>query len=166
MKNLFTVIILGMALASVSFAQSEKSSKPRIAVLEFSTGPNAAVMTAEAKRQLQSSIAFELVKKREFEVPDVRNTRAATGTAAKIGKQLGASYVLMGSVMEYSTVDGRMTIRTQLIEVATGKVKLSDDWSAQSASAMSGKAGHAEMSLKVVKPLIQKLTASLKAADL
>jgi hypothetical protein len=36
MKNLFTAIILGIALASVSFAQADKSSKPRIAVIEFS----------------------------------------------------------------------------------------------------------------------------------
>ena len=92
MKNLLTTIILGIALAGGSFAQS--SSKPRIAVLEFSTGPNASAMTAEAKRQLQSSIAFALVKKQDFEVPDVRNTRAATGsgdvgTSAAVRRERG-----------------------------------------------------------------------------
>ena len=164
MKSLFTAIILGIALAGVSLAQS---SKPRIAVLEFNDA--SASMTAEAKRQLQSSIAFELVKHRDFEVPDVRNTRAATqggGTAVSIGKKLGVDYVLTGSVIEYSTAAGRMTVRTQLVDVMTGKVKLSGDTSAQSTSPMSGNAGHAEMSAKVVKPLIQKLTASIKAADL
>jgi TolB-like protein len=167
MKNIFTAIILGIALAGVSFAQADKSTKPRIAVLEFADASGA--MTAEAKRQLQASIAFELVKHGDFEVPDVRNTRAATqggGTAASIGKKLGVEYVLTGSVIEYSTTTGRMTVRTQLIQVATGKVKLSGDTSEQSARPMTGNAGHAEMSAKVVKPLIQKLAASIKAADL
>src|SRR5688572_25742967 len=103
MKNLFTAIALGIALAGVSFAQTEradKSTKPRIAVIEFSD--KSGTMTAEAKRQLQSSIAFALVKDREFEVPDVRQTRAATGiadvgtsTAVRIGKLLGVNYVLI-----------------------------------------------------------------------
>ena len=167
MKNLFTAIILGIALVGVSFAQADKSSKPRIAVLEFSdTSGN---MTAEAKRQLQSSIAFELVKGRDFEVPDVRQTRAATqgaGTAISIGKKLGADYVLTGSVVEYSTTEGRMTVRTQLVKVGTGHLVLSNDNSAQSTRPMTGNAGHAEMSAKVVKPLIQKLAATLKAAGL
>jgi TolB-like protein len=170
MKNLFTAIILGLVLAGASFAQS---SKPRIAVIEFSTGPNASGMTVEAKRQLQASIAFELVKKREFDVPDVRNTRAATpagdvgvSTSVKIGKQLGVGYVLIGSVMEYSTTRGQMTVRTQLVDVGTGKVRLSGETTGESAGPMTSNAGHAEMSAKVVKPLIQKLTASIKALGL
>ena len=170
MKHLFTAIILGLALASASFAQS---GKPRIAVIEFSTGPNASGMTAEAKRQLQASIAFELVKKREFDVPDVRNTRASTptgdvgtATAVRIGKQLGVGYVLIGSVMEYSTTRGQMTVRTQLVDVASGKVKLSGETTGESSSPMTSNAGHAEMSAKVVKPLIQKLVLSIKALGL
>ena len=170
MKTFFAAIIIGIALAGATFAQS---SKPRIAVLEFTTGPNASGMTYEAKRQLQASIAFEMVKKRDFDVPDVRNTRAATpagdvsaSTAVRIGKQMGVGYVLMGSVMEYSTTRGQMTIRTQLVEVATGKVKLSGETTEQSASPMTGNAGHAEMSVKVAKPLIQKLVASIKAVTL
>ena len=175
MKNLLTAIILGMALAGLSVAQNvskgpnARSSTPRIAVIEFADASG--TMTAEAKRQLQSSIAFALVKNREFEVPDVRNTRAAAGggnvspsAAVKIGKQLGVNYVLIGSVTEYSTTEGRMTVKTQLVEVATGKVKLSGETAGQTSSAMTSRAGHAEMSVKVVKPLIQKLTASISAA--
>lgn len=170
MKNILTAVILGIALAGVSFAQSDKSTKPRIAVIEFSDA--SATMTAEAKRQLQSSIAFELVKKREFEVPDVRNTRAATqggGTAVSIGKKLGVDYVLTGTVTEYAPNPGgrgQMTVRTQLIKVGTGKVILSGDTTAQSTGVMTSGAGHAEMSAKVVKPLIQKLKANLSAAGL
>jgi TolB-like protein len=167
MKNIFTAIVLGIALAGVSFAQSEKSTKPRIAVIEFSDAST--TMTAEAKRQLQSSIAFALVKNREFEVPDVRNTRAATqggGTAVSIGKKLGVDYVLTGTVTEYSTTAGRMTVRTQLVKVGTGKLILAGDTTAQSTGTMTMNAGHAEMSAKVVKPLIQKLTATLTSAGL
>ena len=170
MKNIFIAVILGIALAGVSFAQSDRSTKPRIAVIEFSDAST--TMTAEAKRQLQSSIAFALVKNREFEVPDVRNTRAATqggGTAVKIGKLLGVNYVLTGTVTEYSPNPGgrgQMTVRTQLIDVATGKVKLSGDTTAASSGVMTSGAGHAEMSVKVVRPLIQKLTATLTAAGL
>ena len=167
MKNLFTAIVIGIALAGVSFAQADKSTKPRIAVIEFSDASGA--MTAEAKRQLQSSIAFELVKKRDFDVPDVRNTRAVTSgpnvspsAAVKIGKLLGVNYVLIGSVTEYSTTAGQIVLRTQLIDVATGRAKLSGDTTGQSTSAMTRNAGHAEMSAKVVKPAIQKLTASIK----
>jgi TolB-like protein len=173
MKNLFTAIIIGIGSAGVSFAQTagaDKSSKPRIAVIEFSTGPNASAMTAEAKRQLQSSIAFALVKNQDFEVPDVRNTRAATpggdvsaSAAARIGKQLGVNYVLIGSVTEYSTTASRMTVKTQLVKVGTGTLTLSGDTSHQSTVPMTGNAGHAEMSVKVVKPLIQKLAASIMA---
>lgn len=170
MKNLFTAVILGIALAGVSLAQSDRSTKPRIAVIEFSDAST--TMTVEAKRQLQSSIAFALVKNREFEVPDVRNTRAATqggGTAVSIGKRLGVDYVLTGTVTEYSPNPGgrgQMTVRTQLVKVGTGKLILSGDTTAQSTGAMTSAAGHAEMSAKVVKPLIQKLTATLTAAGL
>ena len=147
MKNLFTAIILGIALAGVSFAQSSKpGDKPRIAVIEFKDASGA--MTNEAKRQLQASIAFELVKKREFEVPDVRNTRFLTqggGTALSIGKKLQVDYVLTGTVTEYSTTAGKMTVRMELLSVAHGKVRLSDEASAQSSSRMSANAGHAEM---------------------
>ena len=175
MKKLLTAIILGIALTGVSLAQNlskglnGKSATPRIAVVEFGDGSGS--MTAEAKRQLQSSIAFALVKNREFEVPDVRNTRAASGgpnispsAAVKLGKQLGVNYVLIGTVTEYSTTGGRMTVNTQLVDVATGRVKLSGDTTGESTSAMTIRAGHAEMSVKVVKPLIEKLKASISAA--
>jgi TolB-like protein len=167
MKNLFTAIILGIALASVSFAQADKSSKPRIAVIEFSDTTGA--MLYEAKRQLQASIAFGMVKGHDFYVPDVRNTREATqggGAAASIGKKLGVEYVLTGSVREYSTTTGKMTVRVELISVAYGKTKYSTEISEQSARPMTGNAGHAEMSAKVVKPLVQDLVSKLKALGL
>lgn len=181
MKNIFTAFILGIALASVSLAQASSkeaqraggSSKPRIAVVEFTPGPNASGMTAEGKRQLQASIAFSLFETRRFDVVDVRNTRAATqadlsainggstAAAVKVGKLLGVNYVLTGTVTEYDTKGGQVTLKTRLIEVATGKVKYSGETTGQSTRAMTARAGVAEMMSKVVKPAIEKLTARL-----
>jgi TolB-like protein len=171
MKNLFTAIILGIALAGVSFAQSDK---PRIAVIEFKPEAKASSMSHEAKRLLQANIASAFMKTRVIDVPDVRNTRALTpapdvspAAALKIGKKLGVDYVLIGSVVEYTPNPfgrGQMAIRTQLVDVATGRVKVSGETSATSSGNMTGSAGHAEMSAKVVKPLVEKLTASIRTA--
>ena len=168
LKNIFTALILGIVFAGISLAQSDK---PRIAVVEFKDATG--VMSYEAKRHLQASIAYELVKKRDFSVPDVRNTREATPgpdvsvpATVKIGKHMNASYVLIGTVTVYSTSSGKMTVRAQLIEVSTGKVRLSGETNGQTSYPMTPNAGHVEMSTKVAKPMIQKLFATLVAANL
>lgn len=184
MKNLFTVIVLGIALAGVSFAQasSKEKSAVKVAVVEFTPGTNAAGMTAEAKRQLQSSIAFALFESKRFDVVDVRRTRAASGgdlaainggsstaAAVKLGRQLGVSYVLTGTVAEYSPKGadgfGNVIFKTRLIEVATGKVKYAGETTQRSTSAMTTK-GAAEMQTKALKPAIEKLTAALTGLKL
>jgi TolB-like protein len=176
-NNLFAAVILGVALAGVALAQAPskgsavKTEKARMAVVEFTPGPNASGMTAEAKRQLQASIAFRLMKTNRVHVVDVRHTRdasqadlvavngASTAAAVRIGKQLGVSYVLTGTVDEYNP-NGSATLKTRLVEVATGKVKHADETSQQSTSAMTT-GGDAEMKTKVLLPLILKLTATL-----
>ena len=184
MKSLVPVVVLGIALAGVSLTQpsakgsprADRSDKTRIAVVEFTPGPNASVMTAEAKRQLQASIAFALTESGRFDVHDVRRTREATqgilpalngvgptSDAVKVGKQLGVSHVLTGMVTEYDTKEGQATLRTRLIEVATGKVTHSGETSHQSTSAMTARAGAAEMMSKVLKPCIEKLMEKLAA---
>lgn len=177
MKNVFATLILGIALTGIALAQAPskgsagKTNKARVAVVEFTPGPKASGMTAEAKRHLQASIAFALFESDRFDVVDVRHTRdaskadlvaingASTAAAVKVGKQLGVSYVLTGTVVEYNT-QGSATLKTQLVEVATGKVKHADDLSQQSTSAVTS-GGAAEMMTKVLKPLIQKLTSTL-----
>ena len=188
MKNLFTAVILGIALAGVSLAHTSSEEKPgerqagkasevKVAVIEFSPGTNASGMTPEAKRQLQSSLAFALVESDRFDVVDVRRTRAAsagdladinngssTAAAVKLGKQLGVSYVLTGTVAEYTPKGadgfGRVILKTRLIEVSTGKVKHAGDVTQRSTSAMRTN-GAAEMQTKAMKPAIEKLTATL-----
>ncbi|NJK31096.1 MAG: hypothetical protein HC927_01060, partial [Deltaproteobacteria bacterium] len=47
-------------------------------MIEFTPGPKASGMTAEAKRQLQASLAFSLTESDRFDVVDVRRTRDAS----------------------------------------------------------------------------------------
>jgi hypothetical protein len=193
MKNIFTAIVLGVALAGVSFAHTLSEEKAgerhagkvagvKVAVIEFSPGPNATGMTPEAKRQLQASLAFALVESDRFDVVDVRRTRAAsqddlaainesssTAAAVKVGKQLGVSYVLTGTVAEYTPKGadgfGHVILKTRLIEVATGKVKYAGETTQRSMSAMRTN-GAAEMQTKTMKPAIEKLTATLAGLTL
>ena len=187
MKNLFTAVVLGVAFAGVSLAHTwseekagerhaGKAAEVKVAVMEFSPGPNALGMTPEAKRQLQASLAFALVESDRFDVVDVRRTRAASAddlatlnggssaAAVKLGKQLAVSYVLTGTVVEYTPKGadsfGLVILKTQLIEVATGKVKHAGETTQQSISAMRTN-GAAEMQTKAMKPAIEKLTATL-----
>ncbi len=175
MKNVLAGIILSIALVGVVLAQapSKGTDKVRVAVVEFTPGPDAPGMTGEIKRQLQASIAFSLMKTTRFQVVDVRHTRdasqadlvavngASTAAAVRVGKQLRVSYVLTGTVDEYNP-EGSATLKTRLVEVATGKVKQTDEISQQCTSEMLT-GGDAEMKTKVLLPLIEKLTAKLAA---
>ncbi|HMV49887.1 MAG TPA: CsgG/HfaB family protein [Blastocatellia bacterium] len=177
MKNLLAAVILGMALAGATLAQTPPAAKVKIAVVEFTPGPQSAGMTHEAKRHLQASLAFALVQSRSFDVVDVKWTReasadnlavinggAATAAAVKLGKQLGVSYVLTGTVVEYTPQGadgfGQVVLKTRFIEVATGKVKYADETTQRSTSAMRTN-GVAEMHTKTLKPAIEKLAAAL-----
>jgi TolB-like protein len=175
MKNLLTAIILGIVFAGVSLSQT--SPEVKIAVVEFSPGPNASGMTAEAKLSLQTSLAHALFKTDKFDVVDARWTRneskenladinssSSTATAVKLGKKLGVSFVLTGIVVEYTPKDsngfGRVVLKTRLIEVSTGKVKHAGETTQRSTSAMRT-TNAAEMQAKTIKPAIENLTAAL-----
>lgn len=181
MKTL-SAIVLTFAVASISHAQpsantgkrADKSDKPRIAVVEFTPAANASPMTAEAKRQLQASIAFALHDTQKFHVIDVRHTRDATqsllptlnadgptSAVVKVGQQLGVHYVLTGMVTEYNLKDGKATMKARLVEVATGDVKYAGEIAKESTSEMSQRAGAPEMMLKVLRPGIATLTEKL-----
>lgn len=188
MKILFTAVVLGIALAGVSLAHASSEEKAgqrnagqtaevKLAVTEFTPGPNAPGMTHEAKRHLQASLAFALVESDRFHVVDVRWTRAAsqdnlaaindgssTAAAVKLGKQLGVNYVLTGTVAEYTLKGadgfGRVILKTRLIEVATGKVKHEGETTQLSVSAMRTN-GVAEMHTKAIRPALEKLAATL-----
>ena len=171
-------LVLGVALAGVSLAQtSSVTAKVKVAVIEFTPGPNASGMTYEAKRHMQASLAFALYESKRFHVVDVRNTRAAsqsdlaaingsssTAAAVRLGKQLGVSYVMTGTVEEYTPQGGdgfgRVRLKTRLIEVATGKVTHAGETTQRSTSAMRTD-GAAEMHTKAMRPALEKLAATL-----
>src|SRR5688572_10225960 len=71
-------LVLGFAFSGVSHAQTSSADKVKVAVTEFTPGPNAPGMTVEAKRHMQASLAFALFDTKRFDVVDVRNTRAAS----------------------------------------------------------------------------------------
>ena len=107
-------------------------------------------------------------------------------TAMKIGKILGVNYLLTGAVTEYGNTDvsgggggvfaGKRkfvaSLNARLIEVSTGEVVWADDASQEESSVkvsvfgVGGGVDDSRMFDKVMKPCIQKLVASLKAADL
>lgn len=113
-------------------------------------------------------------------------------TAVKIGKLLGVNYLLTGSVTEYGTTDksahgrgiGKLpgfnvgkrsfvaAMNARLIDTSTGEVVWADESRAEESSAKVSVGGFGggvdddRMFDKVMKPCIQQLTSSLKAADL
>jgi curli biogenesis system outer membrane secretion channel CsgG len=107
-------------------------------------------------------------------------------TAMKIGKLLGVNYLLTGAVTEYGNTDvggggggvfaGKRkfvaALNARLINVSTGEVVWADEASQEEASikvsvfGVGGGVDDNRMFDKVMKPCIQKLVASLKAADL
>lgn len=113
-------------------------------------------------------------------------------TAVKVGKLLGVNYLLTGAVTEYGVTDksahgrsvGRLpgfsagkrsfvaALNARLIDTSTGEIVWADEASAEESSVKVNVGGFGggvdddRMFDKVMKPCIQKLTASLKAADL
>ena len=112
--------------------------------------------------------------------------------AIAAGKLLGVNYLLTGSITEYGAADksahgpgvgglpgfsvGKKTfvaaINARLIDTSTGEILWADEARAEESSArisvgsFGGKVDDERFFDKVLKPCIQQLTASLKAADL
>jgi len=186
MKNLFNAFIFTIMLAAISFGQAGQVSqigglldqgsavqKPRIAVLEFTAEPNS--VPANGTQTLQNGIV-ETMKSHEgnkgwIEIPStsaavrdllVFNQNGVTPEAAvKIGKLLGVNYVMYGHITVF---DGKTGVQSQVVEVATGKVKWIGTSTYRGTTYVN--AGVLNNTEKVMKPVIQQLTASLKAADL
>jgi curli biogenesis system outer membrane secretion channel CsgG len=113
-------------------------------------------------------------------------------SAIKIGKLLGVNYLLTGAVTEYGVTDkgahgsgiGRLpgfsagkrsfvaAINARLIDTSTGEIVWADEARAEESSVkvsvggFGGGVDDERMFDKVMKPCVQQLTASLKAADL
>lgn len=182
---LIGTVLLGATPVLASPASARQAVKPeelKLAVVEFTPEPDASRMTHEAKRHLQASLAQALFNSPRFRVIDVKWTReasradldrinreASTSEAVRLGRQLGVSYVLTGSVVAYEPKGadghGRAILKTRLVEVATGKVRYAGETVQRSTGAMRTD-GVAEMHTVVLKPAIQALTATLEGVPL
>jgi len=107
-------------------------------------------------------------------------------TAVRVGKLLGVNYLLTGSVTEYgnTSVGGGgfgvsagkkkfvAALNARLIDTSTGEISWADEARKEEASikvqvfGVGGGVDDERMFDKVMKPCIQELVASLKAADL
>lgn len=113
-------------------------------------------------------------------------------SAIKVGKLLGVNFLLTGSVTEYGATEkgargpgigglpgfsvGKKTfvaaMNARLIDTSTGEIVWADEGRAEESSSkvfvggFGGGVDDDRMFDKVMKPCIQQLTASLKAADL
>ena len=177
MKKILTAIILGIAMAGVTFAQAKgtvKGSETDIALVEFTPNANASDVPADIKRQLQTMIAAALANSKAYDVYDIRHTRNATQSnldainnessttaAARVGKQLNVKYVVTGIVTGYDIDNGSISAKVRMIEVSTGKVTYKGEFSHQAQLKLVGNARLGEMKSKVVKHLVDKIAAGL-----
>jgi curli biogenesis system outer membrane secretion channel CsgG len=141
--------------------------------------------------ELVKSGKFRVVEREQLEALMQEKNLSLSGdvdpkTAVRIGKLLGVNYLLTGAVTEYGTTDvsgggggvfaGKRkfvaALNARLIDTSTGEVVWADEASQEEASikvsvfGVGGGVDDNRMFDKVMKPCIQKLTASLKAADL
>ncbi|HXU44570.1 MAG TPA: CsgG/HfaB family protein [Thermoanaerobaculia bacterium] len=198
--------LLAAVIAPQLAAAADKSTKPRIAVIEFKNKADNQWWYHGGAEAAQDVFVTELVKSGKFRVVEREQLAALMQekglalngdvdpkTAIKVGKLLGVNYLLTGSVTEYGAQKkgahgwgvgglpsfnvGKKTftaaMNARLIDTSTGEIVWADE--ARSSDSHSnvdvgGFGGGVEeddqMFDKVMKPCIQQLTASLKAADL
>jgi curli biogenesis system outer membrane secretion channel CsgG len=141
--------------------------------------------------ELVKSGKFRVVEREQLEALMQEKNLTLSGdvdpkTAMKLGKLLGLNYLLAGSVTEYGStrVGGGgggvfagknkfvAAMNARLIDCNTGEIVWADEARAEEASikvSVFGAGGGVDddrMFDKVMKPVIQQLTASIKAADL
>jgi curli biogenesis system outer membrane secretion channel CsgG len=141
--------------------------------------------------ELVKSGKFRVVEREQLEALMQEKNLSLSGdvdpkSAVRIGKLLGVNYLLTGAVTEYGNTDvsgggggvyaGKRkfvaALNARLIDTSTGEVVWADEASQEEASirvsvfGVGGGVDDNRMFDKVMKPCIQKLTASLKAADL
>jgi len=179
--------ILSIVLGAAVVPAQASSDKPRIAVIEFQNGAGVPKLAAERKIAMQDVFVSELVKSGKFRVVEREQLNATISRNnlklsdapdkpefVRIGKLLGVNYLLTGSVTEYGVTDkgahGRMLglrLTAKLIDTSTGEVAWTDEALHESGAARDIATPNSKPTFdKVMKPVIQKLTASLKAADL
>ncbi len=184
---------------------ADKSTKPRIAVLEFKNKADNQWWYHGGAEAVQDVFVTELVKSGKFTVIEREQLAALLQeknltlsgdvnptTAVKLGKILGVNYFLTGAITEYGMDEARgggpgigglpafsvgkkkfvAAMNARLIDTSTGEVVWADEARGEESSVkvsvggFGGGVDDMRMFDKVMTPVIQQLTASLKAADL
>lgn len=198
--------LVAAAIAPNLVSAADKSSKPRIAVIEFKNKADNQWWYRGGAEAAQDVFVTELVKSGKFRVVEREQLAALMQekgltlsgdvdpkSAIKVGKLLGVNYLLTGSVTEYGATEkgargpgigglpsfsvGKKSfvaaMNARLIDTSTGEILWADEARAEESSSkvfVGGFGGGVDnderMFDKVMKPCIQQLTASLKAADL
>ena len=198
--------LVAAAIAPNLVSAADKSTKPRIAVIEFKNKADNQWWFHGGAEAAQDVFVTELVKSGKFRVVEREQLAALMqekgltlsgdvdpSTAVKVGKLLGVNYLLTGSVTEYGAQKkgahgggfgglpgfnvGKTTftaaLNARLIDTSTGEIVWADEARSEDSHSnvdVGGFGGGVEnderMFDKVMKPCIQQLTASLKAADL
>ncbi len=197
--------LVAAAIAPNLVSAADKSTKPKIAVLEFKNKADNQWWFRGGAEAAQDVFVTELVKSGKFRVVEREQLEALMAEknltlsgdvdpkqAIKVGKLLGVNYLLTGAVTEYGVTEkgahgsgigglpgfsvGKKTfvaaMNARLIETSTGEILWADEARAEESSSkvsvggFGGGVDDERMFDKVMKPCIQQLTASLKAADL
>ena len=195
---ILTLLILTLWFIPTTGAHKARASNPTIAVLQFSNKADNQWWFHGGAAAAQDAFVSELNKTGKFQVLDRQKVDALmqargltisgdlnAATAVRLGKLLGARYLLTGAVTEYGAVaagaksgvfDVRQrkfvaALKAQLIDTSTGKSVWSDAESSETSDASvsvggfgGGVAQDNRMFDQVMKPTIQKLVARLKAA--
>src|SRR5215210_5141001 len=193
------VALLCAFTVTMTASAADKSTKPRIAVLEFKNKGDNQWWDHGGAEAAQDVFVTELVKSGKFRVVEREQLEALMqeknltlsgdvdpATAVRIGKLLGVNYILTGAVTEYGNTNvggggfgvsaGKKkfvaAMNARLIDTSTGEIVWADEGREEESSikvsvfGVGGGVDDERMFDKVMKPVIQQLTASLKAADL
>jgi TolB-like protein len=128
-------LLVSIALIAVAQPLSAQGAAPTIVVLTFENGGSygldsldfaglgrgiPAALTSDFARNLGLRIISRATAQQMVERDGVsRNGRVDATSAAKIGKQLGAGYVVTGTFVDYY---GRVRIDARLIDAGTGAI--------------------------------------------
>jgi curli biogenesis system outer membrane secretion channel CsgG len=210
MKRILSIAVCAALLCAftvtMTASAADKSTKPRIAVLEFKNKADNQWWYHGGAEAAQDVFVTELVKSGKFRVMDREQLAALMqeknlalsgdidpATAVKAGKLIGCQYFLTGAVTEYGATGteahgpgvgglpgfsgGKKTfvaaMNARIIDTETGEILWADEARGEDAKfrlSIGGFGGGVtqdeRMFDKVMKPVIQQLVASIKAADL
>ncbi len=120
MKRVLSFVLCAILASASLLVAQPPSSKPRIAVLEFTNKADNQWWFKSGAAAAQDIFVTELVKSRKFAVIEREKINAImeekgltlggdidSKTAMKIGKLLGLNYMLTGAVTEYGNTDTR-----------------------------------------------------------